>query len=96
MKIRSGFVSNSSSSSFIINKAKLSDEQIYKIRNHIQEAIKVPNHNKLFDYVDKDDAWNIVEEEGFIEVSTNIDNFDMEAWLEYIGLEYEENFLSIE
>jgi len=35
MKIRSGFVSNSSSSSYIIQKKNLTDEQIDMIHNHV-------------------------------------------------------------
>ena len=34
MKIRQGFVSNSSSSSFVINKINLSEKQIEQIKNH--------------------------------------------------------------
>jgi hypothetical protein len=37
MKIRNGFVSNSSSSSFVINKAQLTPEQIEKILNYKNE-----------------------------------------------------------
>lgn len=46
MKIRSGFVSNSSSSSFIVQKKYLSQEQICKIENHIDEAIKILKKKK--------------------------------------------------
>jgi hypothetical protein len=38
MKIRNGFVSNSSSSSFVINTKNLSAQQIEAIRNHIEVA----------------------------------------------------------
>lgn len=96
MKTRSSFVSNSSSSSFIINKKNLTDEQVYKIKNHIQEAIKTPNYSELFDYADKDDAWNIIENEEEIGLSTTMDNFDMEEWLEYIGLKEGKDFLAFD
>jgi hypothetical protein len=39
MKERNGFVSNSSSSSFILYKKDLTDIQIDQIRNHIQVAL---------------------------------------------------------
>lgn len=41
MKIRTGFVSNSSSSSFVIKKDKLTRDQIYMIQNHIAVAKKI-------------------------------------------------------
>ena len=40
MKIRNGFVSNSSSSSFIINKENLTPNQIERIKNHIEVDVK--------------------------------------------------------
>ena len=48
MKIRNGFVSNSSSSSFVILKKYLSEEQIKKIKNHIEYCVK----ENLFDLKD--------------------------------------------
>ena len=47
MKIRNGFVSNSSSSSFIISKEYLSPHQIKQIRNHLEEAKKFQSVNNL-------------------------------------------------
>ncbi len=41
MKIRAGFVSNSSSSSFIIKKEDLSESQIVLIKQHIEIAKKI-------------------------------------------------------
>lgn len=38
MKLRIGFVTNSSSSSFTIAKSDLTDDQIEKIKNHIKVA----------------------------------------------------------
>jgi len=38
MKIRIGFVSNSSSSSFVVSKKHLSLDQINKIKKHIEYA----------------------------------------------------------
>lgn len=40
MKIRSGFISNSSSASFILDKTKLTPLQIAQVKDHINEAKK--------------------------------------------------------
>jgi hypothetical protein len=47
MKIRSGFVSNSSSSSYIVQKKNLSEEQIDMIKNHIDVCLKLIEEDKL-------------------------------------------------
>lgn len=95
MKVRTGFVSNSSSSSFIINKADLDDMQLYMVRNHVNGA-------KMFDrcvkwYVNQEwvnpsplfgwyDEWQMTEDDTTIELSTTMDNFDMESYLQRIGV----------
>jgi hypothetical protein len=81
MKNRQGFVSNSSSSSFIIKKEALTGEQIDKIINHVEEA------EKMIDmYCNADDAWSIESDEYIIKGSTWMDNFDMEEFLDRIGV----------
>ena len=76
MKIRNGFVSNSSSSSFVIKKSVLSEEQLQMIRGHVDY--------KKYHYwdIDKIDEWNITESNDSILGYTIIDNFNMNRFLE--------------
>lgn len=67
MKIRLGFVSNSSSSSFVLSKKNLTGEQIDKIYAHKEVA--------------GDDAWDISETENEIRLSTLMNNFNMLGYL---------------
>jgi hypothetical protein len=83
MKIRQGFVSNSSSSSFIIGKSKLSLWQIDLIYNHIEVAkARFPQ----IVWCNRDDEWNILETVDYIKGETSMDNFDMEKFLWLIGI----------
>jgi len=58
MKIRSGFVSNSSSSSFIIRKTLLTVQQLESIRNHIAVSNEIDRTARLqrprFSYIAED------------------------------------------
>ncbi len=152
MKIRSGFVSNSSSASFVIKKDKLTPVQIDMIKRHKEMADKIDeavgnsqrheygtrhkgayiytpktaeeiekekeenkknkkcNHPDIIECADCNpeiypdhetwndtifvgsydcsdgDVWEIEETENVIKGSTYLDNFDMEVFLEEIGI----------
>jgi len=81
MKTRLGFVSNSSSSSFIISKQFLNEWQIDAIKNHTTNLYFKRSG------CDKYDAWNINEDELFVYGSTGMDNFDMREFLSMIGVD---------
>ena len=73
MKIRTGFVSNSSSASFIIAKEALTKEQI----------------QSLLEYSDSEentDGWTISEEKYFIKGCTIMDNEEIKLFFDSINI----------
>jgi hypothetical protein len=83
MKIRTGFISNSSNSSFIINKKYLTKEQIDKIINHMNYSNTM---NLDVGCCNENDAWIIHDNEEEINGYTSMDNFDMHVFLDAIDV----------
>ena len=81
MKLRNGFVSNSSSSSFVISKAHLSPSQIDQIQRHIEvgKAFGMECANPY-------NRWDIHNDEDRLRGSTSMNNFDMGELLQRIGV----------
>ena len=82
MKMRLGYVTNSSSSSFIIAKKYLDEDQIKAIHNHTELTKKLGWDIDCLDW-----PWDIEENDNFITGYTYMDNFSMYDFLEKIGVE---------
>jgi hypothetical protein len=92
MKTRNGFVSNSSSSSFVLLKDAITLEQkdmILNCEEWIDKFIKLealPGDLKdKFEYYDSD-PWRLEEHEDYIFGETSMDNFSMGDYLNYIKI----------
>lgn len=77
MKIRAGFVSNSSSSSFAIPRKFLSIEQYDVLKNHIEAARSINWNNDGYPSFKDWDAWDVCVLSDEVVCSTTMDNFDL-------------------
>lgn len=83
MKIRSKFVSNSSSASFIIDKSQISSEDLSRILNFIDTDQSA--YDEEYKFHDKD-YWEYNNKEGVVTGWTVMDNDVLSDWLEKNGL----------
>lgn len=90
MKERLGFVSNSSSASFIVYKKNLKASTINKIKNPKHFAEKL-NQEKDYNFC-TDNSWHIIEDDYLIEGQAIIDNYPINEYLEAIGLRKDIDF----
>lgn len=84
MKVRQDFVTNSSSSSFVISKRHLDDDQILAINEHISLGKKMGMYNCCSNH-----KWDIDENDKYIGGYTYQDNFSMYDFLDKIGVNSE-------
>jgi len=92
MKIRMGHVTNSSSSSFVVDIKHITPKQKKYIYRHQTEAHKWMDRFDLpcmwgTNYLENEVLWRIIERNGQIQGMTWMDNFDMKAFMELIGVD---------
>jgi|GEM_PF-1301617 len=84
MKIRAGFVSNSSSASFVIERRHVSDGQLKQLKDHILYMKRDKKYSKPCD------AWKIIDFIDYIKGSTSMTNIsreEMETYIESLGID---------
>ncbi len=91
MKIRNSFVTNSSSSSFVIDLNELTDYTITVFKNPELVADQlVPTYECTRDeYLEYAKDWDIRVEDGKLYGYTDMDNFDYSQIFYICGLDYE-------
>ena len=82
MKVRTGFISNSSSSSFVLDKRRMTEEQIEAVHDHMEYASE--HFPGQFYTGDFSAVWDVEDDGDIITVFTWLDNFDMREFLSWI------------
>ncbi len=99
MKTRNGFVSNSSSSSFVISLDDLTEAQVRQIRDHensltfrkhVSDRVTESKEPGAYHWDGTQDGWEVKEVDNRLWVYTAMTNFDIEPFLfEEMGLSRE-------
>lgn len=90
MKIRNGFVSNSSSASFMVKLKDITHEQLHQIVDHSEVSQEIAKNDAEYASEQDDDGWETVHisyEYGNLMCFTMMDNFDMRLFLGKIGVD---------
>ena len=83
MKIRTGFVSNSSSASFVLKKRGLSALQLRAVLNYAECTHELLRNEEEGQYAG---GWTLTQDDRTIKGDTMMDNFDFEWFLDAIGV----------
>lgn len=91
MKIRSGFVSNSSSASFVLKMGNLTNEQFNSIEEALGESINnaLKEHIKIYELKVGNkykDYWTCYKYDGKVYGDTTMDNEYLEEWFKELGI----------
>jgi hypothetical protein len=86
VKYRTGFVANSSSSSFTVPLSALTELQHRLIKRHIGAARLFGFNNGGYPRFEKRDEWDIRVEGETLYGYTHLDNFNMQLWMQEMGI----------